>query len=145
MTALITPWGLYEFVRLPMGLTDAAQAFQCLMDEATNGLDFAFVYLNDILIASKSEHKKHLHALFKRLSDYGLAVNPDKCLLGQVELSFLGYKVNGRGTTPLDSKVKDIVDFPAPLAPNKQSTSPSLTSKERLLRAVKSSNFLVIF
>ena len=62
-TAIITPWGLFEFLRLPMGLTNAAQAFQRLMDEATRGLDFAFVYLDDILIASRSEaeHKKHLH------------------------------------------------------------------------------------
>ena len=115
-TAIITPWGLFEFLRLPMGLTNAAQAFQRLMDEVTRGLEFAFVYLDDILIASTSptEHKKHLHTLFKRLSDYGLAVNPDKCLLGQPELSFLGYRVTPEGTAPLDSKVKDIVNFPAP-------------------------------
>ena len=115
-TAIITPWGLFEFLRLPMGLTNAAQAFQRLMDEATRGLDFAFVYLDDILIASRSEaeHKKHLHTLFKRLSDYGLAVNPDKCLLGQPQLSFLGYQVTPDGTTPLDSKVQDIVNFQAP-------------------------------
>ena len=64
-TAIITPWGLFEFLRMPMGLTNAAQAFQRLMDEVTRGLDFAFVYLDDILIASKSpaEHKKHLHTL----------------------------------------------------------------------------------
>ena len=115
-TAIITPWGLFEFLRLPMGLTNAAQAFQRLMDEATKGLDFAFVYLDDILIASRStaEHKKHLHTLFKRLADYGLAVNPNKCLLGQPELSFLGHTVNSQGTTPLDSKVQDIINFPAP-------------------------------
>ena len=64
-TAIITPWGLFEFLRLPMGLTNAAQAFQRLMDEATKDLEFAFVYLDDILIASRSEteHKKHLHTV----------------------------------------------------------------------------------
>ena len=47
-TAVITPWGLFEFNRLPMGLANSAQAFQRLMDEVTSGLDFCYVYLDDI-------------------------------------------------------------------------------------------------
>ena len=51
-TAIITPFGLYEFLRMPFGLKNSAQAFQRLMDGVLRGLDFVFVYLDDILVAS---------------------------------------------------------------------------------------------
>ena len=52
-TAIITPFGLYEFLRMPFGLKNAAQAFQRLVDTACQGLDFAFAYVDDILVASR--------------------------------------------------------------------------------------------
>ena len=54
-TAVVTPFGLFEFLRTPFGLRNAAQAFQQLMDSVCQGLDFVFVYLDDILIASEDE------------------------------------------------------------------------------------------
>ena len=51
-TAIITPFRLYEFLRVPFGLKNAAQVFQHLMDTVCQGLKFAFVYIDDILIAS---------------------------------------------------------------------------------------------
>ena len=60
-TAIITPFGLYEFLRMPFGLKNAAQAFQRMMDIVCLGLDFAFVYIDDILVASSDveTHKEH--------------------------------------------------------------------------------------
>jgi hypothetical protein len=52
-TAIITPFGLYEFLRMPFGLKNAAQAFQRLMDTVCQDLPFAFVYIDYILVASK--------------------------------------------------------------------------------------------
>merc|ERR1712082_117977 len=73
-TAVITPFGLYEWLRTPFGLKNAAQAFQRLMDRVGGDLDFIFIYLDDILVASSSvaEHKEHLATLFDRLEQYGL-------------------------------------------------------------------------
>ena len=67
--------------RMPFGLKNAAQTFQRLMDSVCQSLDFVFVYLDDILVASAShtEHRKHLFRLFKRLSDFGFVLNVDKC------------------------------------------------------------------
>ena len=56
-TAIITPFGLFEFLRMPFGLKNAAQAFQRLMDTACRGLSFVFVYLDDILIFSQSQEE----------------------------------------------------------------------------------------
>ncbi len=54
-TAIITPFGLFEFVRMPFGLRNAGMTFQRLMDSLLGGLPFTFVYLDDILIASTSK------------------------------------------------------------------------------------------
>jgi len=53
-TAVITPFGLFEFLRMPFGLKNAAQMFQRLMDSVLRDLPFVFVYLDDILVASAS-------------------------------------------------------------------------------------------
>jgi hypothetical protein len=68
-TAIIMPFGLFEFVRMPFGLKNADMTFQCLMDSLLGGLPFAFVYLDDILVASPSEvlHRRHLCQVFSLL------------------------------------------------------------------------------
>ena len=72
-TAVSTPFGLWEFLRMSFGLKNAAQTFQRLMDGVFQNLDFAFVYLDDILVASKSEsqHRDHLKTIFELLSANG--------------------------------------------------------------------------
>ena len=61
-TAVITPFGLFEFLGMPFGLKNVGMTFQRFMQRLFNGLDFVFIYINDVLIASKSrqEHAGHL-------------------------------------------------------------------------------------
>ena len=115
-TAITTPFGLFEFMFMPFGLACAAQTFQRFMNEVLHGFDFAFVYLDDILISSTDEHEhaKHLHLVFKRLSDYGIRINISKCILGVKELSFLGYLVNEQGIRPMPERVEPILKFERP-------------------------------
>ncbi|KAJ8371440.1 hypothetical protein AAFF_G00310730 [Aldrovandia affinis] len=65
-TKVITPFGLFEFLRMPFGFKNATQAFQRLMDTVLRDLPCLFVYLDDILVASSSrlEHVSHLRTLF---------------------------------------------------------------------------------
>ncbi|KAJ8398568.1 hypothetical protein AAFF_G00420960 [Aldrovandia affinis] len=83
-TAVITPFGLFEFLRMPFGLKNAAQTFQRMMDSVLRDFDFLFVYLDDILVTSVSreQHLTHLRSLFDRLSQHGLIINPAKCQFG---------------------------------------------------------------
>ena len=116
-TAIITPFGLYEFLRMPFGLKNAAQAFQRLMDTVLQNVDCAFVYLDDILVASSSEedHMSDIRTVCKRLQDFGLVVRLEKCIFGQKSIDFLGHQVSECGSIPLPSKVRAIEDFPRPL------------------------------
>ena len=62
-TAVITPFGLFEFLRMPFGLKNSAQAFQRLKNGILGNMDRVFVYLDDILVASQSmeQHLQDLH------------------------------------------------------------------------------------
>lgn len=115
-TAITTPFGLFEFTFMTFGLRNAAQTFQRFMHQVLHGLDFCFVYLDDVLVASKDEkeHFKHLERLFQRLNDYGVVINVNKCVFGKPELEFLGHLVSSRGVRPLSDKVKAILAFPKP-------------------------------
>jgi hypothetical protein len=98
------------------GLRNAAQTFQRFMDKVLRGLDFCYVYIEDILIAplSQEEHVEHLKKVFIRLEKYGVAVNPNKCVFGQEEVRFLEYLVSGAGTRLLPEKVEAVRGFAQP-------------------------------
>lgn len=115
-TAILTPFGLYEFTKMTFGLRNAAQTFQRFMDHIFRDIPFAFVYLDDILVASKdpAEHEEHLHAVLERLSQHGLVLNVEKCRLGLPEVTFLGYNVSASGIRPLPDKVEAIAKYPRP-------------------------------
>ena len=115
-TAITTPFGSYEFFRMPFGLRNAAQTFQRFTDQALRGLDFSFVYVDDVLVSSRDEkeHEYHLRQVFERLASYGIKLNTAKCELGVTELQFLGHHVSEKGIRPLDEKVTAIRKFPQP-------------------------------
>jgi len=115
-TAIITPFGLYEFPFMGFGLRNAGQTFQRFVDEVVRGLDFCFAYIDDILVFSRnsSEHAEHLRILFTKLNEYGIVINSAKCVFGAEEVSFLGYRVNAKGTRPPEDRIKDLMDFPPP-------------------------------
>ena len=114
-TAVTTPFGLFEFLRMPFGLKNAAQSFQRLMDSICQGLDFLFVYLGDILIASATaeEHLHHLRLLFARLQCYGLVVNAAKCnsVCPKSISLVIALAISSQGVMPLPDKVQAIQDF----------------------------------
>ena len=84
---------------MPFGLRNAAQTFQRLMDNIMQELDFIFVYLDDILIASKNEkqHRRHIRQVCQKLNENGLIVNKVKCLFGKSCLNFLGHTIKEKG------------------------------------------------
>ncbi|XP_064480559.1 uncharacterized protein LOC135394048 [Ornithodoros turicata] len=90
-TAITTPFSLFEFLRMPFGLHNAAQTFQRFIDFVTRGLPFVFAYVGDILVASPSA-EEHL----------------------RTSLEFLGHHLDTSGIRPLPSKVQAILDFPRP-------------------------------
>lgn len=115
-TAVTTPFGLFEYLKMPFGLRNAAQTFQRHIDTVLKGLPFVAVYIDDILIASidPEEHKRHLTIVLQRLHDNNLQLKLSKCHTFVDSVTFLGHHISANGIKPLDSRLKVITDFPKP-------------------------------
>ena len=70
MTAIITPFGMLEFLCMPFDLRNTGNTFQHLMDQVLGDLPFCFVYVDDILIFSKdlSSHVDHLRSFLSSVN-----------------------------------------------------------------------------
>jgi transposase InsO family protein len=114
-TAFRTRYGHFEYLVLPFGLTNAPATFQAYINRALRGLvdDFCIVYLDDILIFSKSEeeHYQHLELVIERLRRAELYANPKKCEFFKAELEYLGFLVNENGLRMDPSRIETISDW----------------------------------
>lgn len=117
-TAFTTPFGLFEYVRMPMGVCNGPATFQRLMQATMSDLifDIMLVYLDDILVYSLSfeSHLERLDLVFKRLRDTGLKVKWEKCHFLQKEVKFLGHQISAEGITTDPSKVAAVKEWPVP-------------------------------
>ena len=116
-TAVITPFGLFEYLYMPYGLRNAPATFQRLRDSLFRDLDFVFIYLDDILVFSESEeeHKNHLKMVFEILHENNLKVSIDKCDFYKSEIEYLGYLITDNGMRPVPRKQLDITNFAQPV------------------------------
>lgn len=117
-TAFRTRFGSYEFKVMPMGLCNSPSTFQRLMDVVLyETLDlFVIVYLDDILIYSKTEeeHLKHVEIVLQKLREHKLLTQAKKCAWGQSKTDFLGHVVSAEGVQTDPRKVDSIRDWPVP-------------------------------
>ncbi|CAI5467291.1 unnamed protein product [Closterium sp. Yama58-4] len=117
-TAFRTKQGLYEFRVLPFGLTNAPATFQTLMNTVLSEFlgSFVVVYLDDILIFSKSkeEHVQHLQRVFEVLRREKLYAKQSKCGFFLPEVEFLGHVVSASGIRTDPKKIAAVQDWVAP-------------------------------
>jgi hypothetical protein len=101
VTALCTPFGLFEFTKLPMGISVGCQVLSRVVDILFGDLKCKFVYnfMDDLVVYSQSreEHLDHLREVFTRLQKAGFTLNPNKLRLAQREIPFLGHLLSAEG------------------------------------------------
>jgi cellulose synthase/poly-beta-1,6-N-acetylglucosamine synthase-like glycosyltransferase len=117
-TTFITKYGLYEYIIMSFGLTNAPAFFMYLMNSVfMDYLDkFVEVFINDILIYShnEEEHKEHLKIVLQQLREHQLYAKLSKCESWISEVLFLGHIINQDGLAMDPNKVADILDWKAP-------------------------------
>ncbi|XP_065073800.1 uncharacterized protein K02A2.6-like, partial [Ochlerotatus camptorhynchus] len=116
ITTFITKTGLYRYERLMFGVSCAPEIFQKTMEAILAGLEGIIIYLDDIVVfgETRAEHDKRLQALLKRLEQYGVLLNEQKCVYGVTEIEFLGHVLNSEGVKPTENRVMAIKCFREP-------------------------------
>lgn len=119
LTAFRVGGELYEFKRLPFGLTNAPATFQRLMNALFAGLKGIQlqIFLDDVCLASPSweEHLVLLDQVLKIVIKANLKLKPSKCSFGTKYVKFLGHEISQQGIKPDHDKVRAILELPPPI------------------------------
>jgi len=117
-TAFSTPYGHFEFNRMPFGLKNAPATFQRLMNSVLTGIQGlkCLVYLDDIVIYGPNlkEHNKRLIQVLDRLRKHNLNLQPDKCKFLRKEVIYLGHIITENGIRSDPNKLHAVEKFPVP-------------------------------
>lgn len=117
-TAFCTPFGLFEWNRMPFGLCNAPSTFQRLMERifGAQNCRSLLLYLDDVIIFSSTidEHLQRLGAVLDRLKQEGLKAKLEKCHFLQEKVHYLGHVISGDGVATDPGKVDVVANWPRP-------------------------------
>jgi hypothetical protein len=117
-TTFSTRYGLYEYLVMSFGLTNASAYFMYLMNSVfMPELDkFVVVFIDDILVYSKNEaeHARHLHIVLQRLRDHRLYAKLSKCEFWLREIKFLGHTMSQNGVSVDPEKLQEVMNWKPP-------------------------------
>ena len=116
LTTMNTHRGLFQYNRLPFGLSSAPAVFQRTMDNLLKDLKHVTAYIDDILVTgpSEEEHLKNLEKVLFRLNKAGVRLKKEKCKFLCPQVEYLGHLIDEFGLHPTASKVQAILDAPTP-------------------------------
>jgi hypothetical protein len=116
LAVINTPFGLFQYQRLPFGVSSAPAIFQSFLEQTISGIPGCVNYLDDIIVTGSNtlEHFKNLEQLFSRLQENGLRCNLKKCDFFKDKIECLGNVLSENGVLPSESKVEALKSMPRP-------------------------------
>lgn len=111
-----TPFGRYRYLRLPFGVSSAAEIFHRTISHLFENLENVATYMDDVIVwgSTKEEHDVALHNVLKKCQEVNLTLKKEKCLIGTRQLTFIGETIGEGGVKPDPQKVKAILEFTKP-------------------------------
>lgn len=115
-TTINTTKGLFEYTRLPFGISSAPAIFQRAMDSLLQDLPGVVVYIDDVLVSgtSKQDHLQKLANVMSRLEAAGLTLKQSKCVFLTKSVEYLGHVIDEHGLHPAEAKIRAIKEAPEP-------------------------------
>ncbi|XP_063388255.1 uncharacterized protein LOC134674130 [Cydia fagiglandana] len=119
-SSFVCPLGTFRFKRMPFGLKNAPATFQRLIDRlrSCSALKDVTVlaYLDDLLVISEGyqRHLQDLEAVFKRLAEFNLHVNREKCAFARESVRYLGHVITQQGVSTDPDKVSAVLEMKEP-------------------------------
>ena len=115
-TTINTHKGLFQYNRLPNGISSAPGIFQRNMENLSQNIPYVIARVDDILVscANDGDHFKNLEEVFKRLAKAGLQLKKGKCVFIEPQVTYLGHSVSKEGIQPMEDKVEAITNAPPP-------------------------------
>ena len=116
LTAFEADNKLWQFTRLPFGVTNGVPAFQRAIDIVIDGLSGAVADIDDVVIggATEAEHDRNLAAFRARARKYNLTFNEKKSKFKVRDLKFLGHRFLDGKMLPDETRLEPILGYPVP-------------------------------
>lgn len=117
-TAFEADGSLYQFTRIPFGVTNGVAAFQRTLQYIidTENLTGTFSYLDDVTVCGKdkADHDRNLAKFMKAKDKYGLTLNEQKCSFATNRINLLGYTIENNQVKPDEDRLKPLIELPLP-------------------------------
>lgn len=117
ITAFNTPFGVYQWCCLNMGLCASSEIFQKIIEEILEGLPGQFSISDDLCVfgSSEEEHRQNVINVLERLNKVGVTVNKDKCSIGEPSMEFFGFHFSEAGMSLTEEKYKALLNAKDPI------------------------------
>ena len=108
--------GLFQYSRLPYGISSAPSIFLQFMDQIFQGLNGVQCHLDDIIVTGKTEeeHMHNLQAVLQRIKEYGLRLRKEKCSFLKGSVEYLGHVISSQGIHPSPKNIEAIQKIAGP-------------------------------
>lgn len=118
-TTFVTPFGTFQFQRVPFGLKNAPSYFQRSIEQILGHLlngGICDVYIDDVIVFGENEHAfvTNLQKVLQRFKQSNIRLKADKCQLGLVQVEYLGHQISSRGVEIATSKKQGLIDLQPP-------------------------------
>jgi hypothetical protein len=116
LTTIATPFGMYRYKRLHMGITSASEIFTEIIRKMLEDLPGCVNMTDDILVFGRTpvEHHANLRRVLKRLEERGVTLNVEKSQFCKTELTFYGLRFTDKGVSPTEDRVRAVRETPNP-------------------------------
>ena len=112
---------LYQFRRIPFGVTNGVAAFQRAIDQIIDKhkLDGTFAYLDNITVCGvdQADHDRNIEKWLEVVDLYNLTLNHNKSILSVDKINMLGYLISQDNIKPDPERMKPLIDLPVPKSP----------------------------